>query len=131
MTQVDYNFYKENYAGRIIPDELAFKQPVMKAKIYLEQCLHRKPEEKEDQLVKLCLCEISELIYQEDTIRQEHRGMKIQSENTDGYSVSYASGEEESLDKRIYMIIRRYLSRTGLLYLGVNCHAHKLCDFDI
>ncbi len=130
MIQVDYSFYKESYAGRIIPDEQALKQPVMKANIYLDQCLHRKPEEKEEQLVKLCLCEVSDLIYQEDSQRQEHEGRKIQSENTDGYSVSYASGEE-SLDKRIYMVIRRYLSRTGLLYLGVNCHAHKHCDYDI
>ena len=130
MIQVDYNFYKESYAGYIIPEKQAFKQPVMKANIYLNQCLHRKPEEKEEQLVKLCLCEVSELIYQEDNLRQEHGGMKMQSENTDGYSVSYASGEEETLDKRIYMVIHRYLSRTGLLYLGVNCHVNKHYDYD-
>lgn len=130
MIQVDYSFYEESYAGRIIPDEQALKQPIMKANIYLDQCLHRKPEEKEEQLVKLCLCEVSDLIYQEDGQRQEHGGRKIQSENTDGYSVSYASDEEESLDKRIYTVIHRYLSRTGLLYLGVNCNVHKHCDYD-
>ena len=43
MIQVDYGFYEESYAGRIIPDEQAFKQPIMKANIYLDQCLHRKP----------------------------------------------------------------------------------------
>ncbi len=130
MIQVDYSFYEESYAGRIIPDEQALKQPIMKANIYLDQCLHRKPEEKEEQLVKLCLCEVSDLIYQEDSQLQEHGGRKIQSENTDGYSVSYASDEEESLDKRIYTVIHRYLSRTGLLYLGVNCNVHKHCDYD-
>ena len=130
MIQVDYEFYMETYAGQIIPDEQAFKQPIMKANIYLDQCLHRKPEEEEEQLVKLCLCEVSDLIYQEDSQLQEHGGRKIQSENTDGYSVSYASDEEESLDKRIYTVIHRYLSRTGLLYLGVNCHVHKHCDYD-
>lgn len=131
MIQVDYSFYEESYAGRIIPDEQAFKQPIMKANIYLDQCLHRKPEEKEEQLVKLCLCEVSDLIYQEESQRQEHGGRKLQSENTDGYSISYASGEEESLDKRIYTVIRKYLSRTGLLYLGVNCNVHKHCDYDL
>ena len=130
MIQVDYSFYEESYAGRIIPDEQALKQPIMKANIYLDQCLHRKPEEKEEQLVKLCLCEVSDLIYQEDSQLQEHGGRKIQSENTDGYSVSYASDEEESVDKRIYTVIHRYLSRTGLLYLGVNCNVHKHCDYD-
>lgn len=130
MIQVDYSFYEESYAGRIIPDKQALKQPIMKANIYLDQCLHRKPEEEEEQLVKLCLCEISDLLYQEDSQRQEHGGRKIQSENTDGYSVSYASDEEESLNKRIHTVIHRYLSRTGLLYLGVNCNVHKHCDYD-
>lgn len=131
MIQVDYSFYEESYAGRIIPDEQALKQPIMKANIYLDQCLHRKPEEKEEQLVKLCLCEVSDLIYQEDSQRQEHGGRKIQSENTDGYSVSFAdSGEEELLNRKLYDVIHRYLSRTGLLYLGVNCRAHKCSDYD-
>ena len=131
MIQVDYEFYMETYAGQIIPDKQAFKQPIMKANIYLDQCLHRKPEENEEQLVKLCLCEVSDLIYQEDSQRREHGGRKIQSENTDGYSVSFAdSGEEELLNRKLYDVIHRYLSRTGLLYLGVNCHAHKCGDYD-
>lgn len=131
MIQVDYEFYMETYAGQIIPDEQAFKQPIMKANIYLDQCLHRKPEENEEQLVKLCLCEVSDLIYQEDSQRQEHGGRKIQSENTDGYSVSFVdSGEEELLNRKLYDVIHRYLSRTGLLYLGVNCRAHKCSDYD-
>ena len=130
MIQVDYSFYEESYAGRIIPDKQALKQPIMKANIYLDQCLHRKPEEKEEQLVKLCLCEVSDLIYQEDSQRQEHGGRKIQSENTDGYIISYASEKEEPLDKQIYTVIRRYLSRTGLLYLGVNCHDYECHDYD-
>lgn len=131
MIQVDYGFYEESYAGRIIPDEQAFKQPIMKANIYLDQCLHRKPVPEEEQLVKLCLCECADLIYQDDRLRQEHGGRKVQSENTDGYVVSFAdSGEEELLNRKLYDVIHRYLSRAGMLYLGVNCHAHKCSDYD-
>lgn len=131
MIQVDYEFYMETYAGQIIPDEQAFKQPMMKANIYLDQCLHRKPEPEEENLVKLCLCECADLIYQDNSLRQEHGGRKVQSENTDGYSVSYAdSKDEDLLNRKLYDVIHRYLSRTGLLYLGVNCHAHKCGDYD-
>lgn len=131
MIQVDYEFYRETYAGQIIPDEQALKQPIMKANIYLDQCLHRRPEPEEENLVKLCLCECADLIYQDDRLRQEHGGRKVQSENTDGYVVSFAdSGEEELLNRKLYDVIHRYLSRTGMLYLGVNCHAHKCSDYD-
>ena len=52
-------------------------------------------------------------------------GREIQSENTDGYSVSYATEAEagkiavNSLQIKIYEVIQRYLAHTGLLYLGV------------
>lgn len=118
MIQVDYEFYMETYAGQIIPDKQAFKQPIMKANIYLDQCLHRKPEPEEEQLVKLCLCECADLIYQDDSLRRKHGGRKIQSENTDGYSVSYDTGK--SLSSTLYDVARVYLGNTGLLYAGVD-----------
>lgn len=118
MIEVDYPFYKETYAGTVIPDEKSFKQPIMKANTYLSQLMYSEPDESELEIVKLCLCEEADLIYQDDTFRAEHSGKKIQSENTDGYAVSYASGEENSLDVSVYGVIRRYLTGTGLLYAG-------------
>ena len=120
MIQVDYGFYADTYCGTIIPDKNALKQPIIKANTYM----HQEPDETNLEMVKLCLCEVAELIYQDDAMRQEHGGKLIQSENTDGYSVTYASPEDgadgiSQTDREIYGVIRRYLSGTGLLYLGV------------
>lgn len=131
MIQVNYAFYKNEYAGTVIPDEESFKQPVLKANIYLNQVLRKEPSKEELNLVQLCLCELSDLIYQDAAVRNEHSGKDVQSENTDGYSITYASREENSLDVSVYDTIRRYLSNTGLLYLGVDYCADKCCNYNL
>ena len=124
MIQVDYEFYADTYCGTIIGPKNALKQPIIKANSHLNQYMHQEPDETNLEMVKLCLCEVAELIYQDDAMRQEHGGKSIQSENTDGYSVTYTSSEDgedgiSQADREIYSAIRRYLSDTGLLYLGV------------
>lgn len=125
MIAIDYDFYKDKYFGTIIEDEEHLMQPVIKANTYLNQVMHVDPSEEEMELVKMCLCEVSEMIYQDAENRREHGGREIQSENTDGYSVNYATEAEagkiavNSLQTKIYAVIRRYLSHTGLLYQGV------------
>lgn len=118
MVKVDFLFYQEEYAGTIIPDETSLKQPLLKANMYLSQMLCEDVEGSEEELVKLCLCEVAELIYQDSIVRQEYGGRQVQSENTDGYSVAYIS-DESSLETRVHRVIDRYLSHTGLLYMGV------------
>lgn len=125
MIAIDYNFYKDKYFGTIIEDEEHLMQPVVKANTYLNQVMHVEPSEEEMELVKMCLCEVAEMIYQDTENRREHGGREIQSENTDGYSVNYATEAEagkiavNSMQTKIYAVIRRYLSHTGLLYQGV------------
>ena len=81
--------------------------------------------------VMLCLCEVADLIYQDDLNRREHGGREVQSESTDGYSVNYATEAEagkiavDALQTKIYAVIRRYLAHTGLLYAGVNADAYE------
>ena len=130
MIEVDYTFYKETYAGTVIPDEKSLKQPIMKANTYLSRIMHLVPDESDVETVKLSLCEAADLIYQDSTFRAEHSGKEIQSENTDGYAVSYASGEENSLDVSVYGVIRGYLPGTGLLYAGVKCCDYQCCDYN-
>ena len=69
-------------------------QPVAKANTYLNQSMHVEPSEEEMELAQMCLCEVAEMIYQDDVNKREHGGREIQSENTDGYSVSYATEAE-------------------------------------
>lgn len=125
MVVVEFAFYKEKYFGIVIEEEREFAQPILKANTYLNQIMHLEPSEEEVELVKMCLCEVAEMIYQDTKNRMEHGGREIQSENTDGYSVNYATEAEagkiavNSLQTKIYAVIRRYLSHTGLLYSGV------------
>ncbi len=121
MIQVDYIFYVKKYNGTLIGSEEALKLPIQKANTYLNQVMHRKPKEKELEQVQLCLCEIAELIYQDEVNRREHGGRRVRAESTDGYSVNYVAKEtsDDSFQKSVYAVIRRYLAHTGLLYLGV------------
>ena len=124
MIDIEYDFYKDKYFGVIIEDGDHLRQPVIKANTYLNQIMHLEPSEEEVELVKMCLCEVAEMIYQDTKNRMEHGGREIQSENTDGYSVNYATEAEagkiavNSLQTKIYTVIRRYLSHTGTLILG-------------
>ncbi len=69
MIMVDYVFYKKEYCGMAIPDKKSFKQPLIKANSYLHQYMYREPDEPDMEVVKLCLCEVAELIYQDDAMR--------------------------------------------------------------
>lgn len=117
--KVDYPFYRGKYVGTVILDEDSFEQPLLKANIYLNPMLCEEAVGSNEELVKLCLCELADLIYQDSVVKREHEGRKVQSENTDGYTVTYASEDISSLEARIHRTIDRYLSHTGLLYLGV------------
>lgn len=136
MIKVTFDFYVNEYGGKIISDELELKQPVLKANTYLKNLMRREPQDDTLELVQMCLCEAAEAIYQEECRKAEHGGREVRSESTDGYSVTYATEAEDgkiatnSLQKKVYAIIRRYLSHTGLLYTGVNCNAHKCSDYD-
>lgn len=125
MIAVNFEFYQDKYFGTAIEEERKFQQPILKANTYLNQVMHISPGEDDLELVKLCLCEVAEMIYQDTENRREHGGREVQSESTDGYSVNYATEAEagkiaiNSLQTKIYTVICRYLSHTGLLYLGV------------
>lgn len=124
MNRVSYQFYLTEYEGESIP-EPEWKQTMIKAESYLDGMMYTEPNEKTLPKVQFCLCEIADLLYQDGQNKKKTGGRDILSENTDGYSVTYATEAEagkiaiNSLDKKVYAIIRRYLDSTGLLYAGV------------
>lgn len=63
MIKVTFDFYVNEYGGKIISDELEFKQPVLKANTYLNNLMHREPQADTLELVQMCLCEVAEVIY--------------------------------------------------------------------
>ena len=114
--KVDYSFYTDTYGGKRISqnDWLRISQ---KAEQRLDsftfgRCSGDWEGETWYNQAKCAVCEMAEIIQAD-----EKRGGKT-SENTDGYSVSYDTGE--SLGSMLYDVVNVYLGNTGLLYAGVD-----------
>lgn len=60
-----------------------------------------------DENIKMCVCEVAEFLYE----NEKRDG--IVSESNDGYSVHFEKGE-----RKIYDIVNKWLSKSGLLYRG-------------
>ena len=90
MIDTTYEFYRTSYGGCLIPEK-DWKRSVRKAESYLGSILHQVPAENQVELVQLALCESAELVWQDEQQRSEHGGRRVKSENTDGYSVTYAA----------------------------------------
>lgn len=63
--------------------------------------------------LSLCLCAVADKLQE-----QESQTSGIQSESTDGYSVSYASKTEAQSRQEIADICSLYLDSSGLMYIG-------------
>lgn len=71
------------------------------------------------ELLKMCQCEVAEILYKED--RREEQSGGVTSESVAGWSKSYENSEQLNLqtEKKIVSCIYSWLSGTGLLYKGV------------
>lgn len=105
---VDLFFYNNSFGGKsVIPAE-EFPLWIKRAEGELRIIIGEFPDDCED--VKLCICEIAELLY------KNNLSAGILSENNDGYSVSY---EKRNVRNQILHTAKCYLSGTGLLFRGV------------
>lgn len=124
-----YKFYTETFHGSTIP-EAAFSNASVRASGYVKYFTSGRvldtfemdyPEYAED--IKLAVCAIAEVFFQEEKRLAKHDGREIASENNDGYSVTFAdssSGGGISLaGKQARQKAHLYLAHTGLLYRGV------------
>lgn len=125
---VDYNFYTKTYEGSSIP-ESSFNNFALKASTYVNKnTFNRITEEKVDNFVKYCICEVAELLYSQEKKKNTIMENKIVSSETVGpHSKTYVNNSsyidkdiltESELEKMIYKICYRYLATTGLLYRG-------------
>lgn len=125
---VDYKFYTNTYEGSSIP-ESSFNNFALIANTYVNKnTFNRITEEKVDNFVKYCICEIAELLYSQEKKKNTIMENKIVSSETVGpHSKTYVNNSsyidkdiltESELETKIYKICYRYLATTGLLYRG-------------
>lgn len=120
MNYADYEFYVTKYLGELDQDD--FDRVIIKSSAHVRKITFgRADQHMDDENVKLATCAVCDVIAIFDSRMKIHNGLNITSENTDGYSVSYAneqvSGEstEELLNRKIYQAAEVYLLSTGLL----------------
>ncbi len=106
---MNYGFYKSAFGGNLIPPEL-FNRFLFKAQTYLDNLTKSRtiPQEYETKAY-FALCEMAECYF------RYQNGLLVESENTDGYSVTYSKSD---LDSLLYGIANLYLGEVGLLYKG-------------
>ena len=114
----DYEFYTEKVQGAL--DKITFDKEVVEASIFLRYITFGKSDTSNHEELKYTACAIAEM-YAKEKSRYQSGASAVKSENTDGYTVTYASElkDGESLDdllsKKAMAIARRYLAVTGLL----------------
>lgn len=123
MAYVDYEYYRGDFGGAAIPEEM-FPRCVRLAEKYVDHYTFKRildPERIEG--LKDCVCEMAEVVY---TLCFKEAGVVKKSENIDGYAVSYVTeqidGEvaESVLHRKMYAIVKLWLGNTEFLYLGVD-----------
>lgn len=110
MPYTDFNYYQDEFCGRLIPTREDYQSAAIKAKCYLDWLTNGKIEtlsELTDE-VKHAECAVSEL-YWDQTARHG-----IRSETNDGYRVDYFEPNEAEM----YRIAVRYLP-SSLVYRGI------------
>lgn len=132
---VDYGYYWVDYGGKM-PEE-AFPAAERKAEAYIRYLTHLNGDifSLPNDMVKDAVCAAADVYYvaeQEREQRAEGKAGLVQSENNDGYSVSYAVEQtdgqtvEEVVRRKAYNAVYMYLLPTGWLRRKVGCgHAHE------
>ena len=124
---VDYAYYLESFHGERLTDS-DFQSSVLPASAFIREITQNRIDQ--DHIsddVKDATCAVCEVLQEEsERIQNSAYGVKeVKSENTDGYSVSFVTEQNEGesresvMWKKKYAAARTYLIHTGLLYLGV------------
>lgn len=115
----DYEWYSTEYGGAAIP-ATAFPSYASRASAIVDQITFGRVAKlaKDGALldcVRDAVCAAAESLYE----YKQAASREIKSESNDGYSVTYAdAGTEQQAMSKAAMLIKTYLSNTGLLYRG-------------
>ena len=111
-SNLSFGYYYESYCMGQKPliEAVEFEKYKRFAEEYLEIICSSLPLPDCDS-VKDCICTMAERLF------TEQKRCGIRSENTDGYSVTFA--EQPSIRKQLFDIASVYLGKKGLIYAGV------------
>ena len=117
----DYNFYKTEYLGSLIP-ETAYAEQAREATAYIDYLTHNRivmadlPEAVQKK-VKMAVCAVAEICYKQMT----DENPTVSSESVGNHSKSYAVANKSFADRQHEKLVKAktYLHGTGLLYGGL------------
>ena len=112
QNSISYGYYFNDYSMGQKPILTSEQFAVLEAqaRTFLKGiCIDKVPDDSLDD-VFACICALAEELYLQ---KDSH----IKSENTDGYSVTYADGHGHR--KKLFGIANLYLGHLGILYAGV------------
>ncbi len=110
MIFADYNYYTDNYSGRILTsDNFAFY--ISKAGYFLNYATMGRIGEIVPDCVKMAACAVAEIYYNYDEYG------RISHESMDGYDITYLT--DTTLQAELADTIEMYLAPSNLLYRGL------------
>lgn len=137
MKYASYEFYRNEYAGSIVPEE-KFQHLAVKAAAYLDYyTMGKSKANAEEEAVKMAFCALVDKYFEVDALAAKgasgdaSSGKK--SESVGSYSVTYQTPNdfkeaEQNLKAELADVCRIYLSGTNLLYRGgcrYVCSSHR------
>lgn len=131
MLLIDYEYYSKKYGGSSIPESSFQKKAIEASSKVNYYTFNRINELILDDNIKNTACEIAELIYSQDILKEKViSDEKCKASETVGpHSVTYVNNKalqekriltSEELDYECYKICYRYLVLTGLMCRSLN-----------
>ena len=133
MIYADYNYYTSKYLAGHVPSvkEDDWTYYARQAGTYMDSCTFGRIDTGNiPEPVRLCACELAEILCRSDSGVQEGASGPMTSYSNDGQSASFAVDPnnvytQEGKRKAMNAIIHRYLANTGMLYAGGGSYAVK------
>ena len=115
----DYDFYVNDYHGRM--NISSFETAIIPASAYIKRATLGRSEQSDLEELKYAACAICDAYDSVYNCTDQYTGKNIKSENTDGYSVTYAqefpdgTNKEEAFRIKASSLIKLYLSGVDLI----------------
>lgn len=117
MIYADFNYYKDSFHGKAVPDQESFNSAAVEAGAYLDRFTFGK-KIRDMEPVKNAFCAVAEVVYRQT--KAENTGV-VSGESVGNHSVSYAVSAKSSQDwaTEKARCLQLYLANTSLLYGGL------------